>query len=92
MGLQAAIDNGEAHDIALSDQLVRDRRVSTDAYCSTGSVRHAATRLHLHHSSVARRLENIGKRLGMELTTPSGLVRGQLALTAWRLRGPLPLP
>ncbi|WP_256840500.1 helix-turn-helix domain-containing protein [Ornithinimicrobium faecis] len=63
-----------------------------DVYCSAGSVRHAATRLHLHHSSVARRLENIGKRLGMELTTPSGLVRGQLALTAWRLRGPLPLP
>jgi hypothetical protein len=56
-----------------------------DAYCATGSQRQAADLLHLHHSSVARRLEQIGKTLGIELTEPTGLTRARLALTAWRL-------
>jgi hypothetical protein len=56
-----------------------------DAYCATGSLRRAAEILHLHHSSVARRLEQIGKTVGIELTEPSGLIRAALALTAWRL-------
>lgn len=58
-----------------------------DAYCATGSLRRAADRLHLHlhHSSVARRLEQISKTLGIELTEPAGLIRASLALTAWRL-------
>ncbi len=56
-----------------------------DAYCGTGSLRRAADLLHLHHSSVARRLEQIGKTLGIELTEPTGLTRARLALTAWRL-------
>ena len=56
-----------------------------DAYCTTGSHRRAADLLHLHHSSVARRLEQIGKTLGIELTEPTGLTRARLALTAWRL-------
>ncbi|GAA1988851.1 helix-turn-helix domain-containing protein [Nocardiopsis rhodophaea] len=56
-----------------------------DAYCATGSLRRAADLLHLHHSSVARRLEQIAKTLGIELTEPTGLIRAGLALTAWRL-------
>ncbi|GGV29062.1 hypothetical protein GCM10010245_47200 [Streptomyces spectabilis] len=56
-----------------------------DAYCATGTLRRAADRLHLHHSSVARRLDQIGKALDIELTTPAGLIRATLALTAWRL-------
>jgi PucR C-terminal helix-turn-helix domain len=56
-----------------------------DVYCATGSVRRAADLLHLHHSSVARRLEQLGKTLGLELTEPNGLIRARLALTAWRL-------
>ncbi|MGW1865877.1 helix-turn-helix domain-containing protein [Streptomyces mauvecolor] len=56
-----------------------------DAYCATGSLRRAADLLHLHHSSVARRLELIGKTLGIELTDPTGLLRARLALTARRL-------
>nr|WTB33259.1 helix-turn-helix domain-containing protein [Streptomyces sp. NBC_00830] len=56
-----------------------------DAYCATGSLRRAADLLHLHHSSVARRLEQIGKTLGIEITESSGLTRAALALTAWRL-------
>jgi DNA-binding PucR family transcriptional regulator len=56
-----------------------------DAYCATGSLRRAADLLHLHHSSIARRLEQIGKTLGTDLTEPTGLTRARLALTAWRL-------
>jgi sugar diacid utilization regulator len=56
-----------------------------DVYCGTGSVRRAAELLHLHHSSVARRLQLLGKMLGIELTEPNGLARATLALTAWRL-------
>ncbi|MFJ1566763.1 helix-turn-helix domain-containing protein [Streptomyces erythrochromogenes] len=56
-----------------------------DAFCATGSLRRAADRLHLHHSSVARRLEQITKVLGNELAQPAGLLRAGLALTAWRL-------
>jgi sugar diacid utilization regulator len=56
-----------------------------DVYCVTGSVRRAADLLHLHHSSVARRLEQLGQSLGLELTEPTGLIRARLALTAWRL-------
>ena len=56
-----------------------------DAYCATGSLRRAACLLHLHHSSVARRVEQIGKIMGIELTEPAGLIRARLALTARRL-------
>jgi len=58
-----------------------------EAYCDAGSLRRAADLLHLHHSSVARRLGQIGERLGFELSEPAGLVRARLALTAWRLLG-----
>ncbi|CAL9602714.1 helix-turn-helix domain-containing protein [Streptomyces sp. enrichment culture] len=56
-----------------------------DAYCATGSLRRAADLLHLHHSSVARRLEQIARTLGIDLTEPAGLTRARVALTAWRL-------
>ncbi|MCV7282003.1 helix-turn-helix domain-containing protein [Mycolicibacterium flavescens] len=56
-----------------------------DAYCATASLRRAAEVLHLHHSSVARRLENLSRALGFTLTEPDGLLRASLALTAWRL-------
>ncbi|MEW9520108.1 helix-turn-helix domain-containing protein [Streptomyces tubercidicus] len=56
------------------------------ASVSTGGGRgRPAGLLHLHHSSVARRLEQIGKILGIDLTEPTGLTRAGLALTAWRL-------
>ncbi|MGW0547925.1 PucR family transcriptional regulator [Streptomyces altiplanensis] len=56
-----------------------------DAYCATGSLRRAAELLHLHHSSIARRLEQIARTLGIELTEPTGLTRAKVALIAWRL-------
>ncbi|WP_129842997.1 helix-turn-helix domain-containing protein [Streptomyces sp. RFCAC02] len=58
-----------------------------DAYCATGSLRRAAETLHLHHSSVARRVEQIGRTLGLDLASPTGLTRARIALTAWRLLG-----
>ncbi|MFF5703766.1 helix-turn-helix domain-containing protein [Streptomyces sp. NPDC012794] len=58
-----------------------------DAYCATGSLRRAADLLHLHHSSVARRIEQIGRALGLDLSAPAGLMRARLALAAWRLAG-----
>ncbi|MGI5171334.1 helix-turn-helix domain-containing protein [Spirillospora sp. CA-253888] len=56
-----------------------------DAYCSTGSLRQAADLLHLHHSSIARRLDQIGRVMGVQLTEPAGLTRARLALVTWRL-------
>ena len=59
-----------------------------EAFCETGSLRRAADLLHRHHSSVARRLELVGRELGIELTSPAGLLRAQVALTARRLLDP----
>ncbi|MFI8961514.1 helix-turn-helix domain-containing protein [Streptomyces sp. NPDC053493] len=56
-----------------------------EAYCATGSLRRAAELLHLHHSSVARRLDQLGRAMGLDLTAPAGLTRARLALAAWRL-------
>lgn len=58
-----------------------------EAYCATGSLRRSAELLHLHHSSVARRLDQLGKCMGIELTEQAGLTRARLALAAWRLIG-----
>jgi len=67
-----------------------DDLATLDAYCVTGSLRRAADQLHLHHSSVARRLDQLGQTLGFELTEPTGLIRVRLALTTWRLLGDRP--
>jgi sugar diacid utilization regulator len=73
-------------DVAAIGRMANPDDLETlDVYCATGSLRRAADLLHLHHSSVARRLEQIGKTLGIELTEPTGLTRARLALTAWRL-------
>ena len=74
-------------DVAAVARLARnpDDVETLGVYCTTGSLRRAADRLHLHHSSVSRRLDQIARTLGIDLTTPGGLVRAQLALTAWRL-------
>ncbi|MEW1550669.1 helix-turn-helix domain-containing protein [Streptomyces tsukubensis] len=74
-------------DVAAVDRLaVRPEDLETlDAYCAAGSCRRAAELLHLHHSSVARRLEQLGKALGTDLTGTAGLNRARSALMAWRL-------
>jgi sugar diacid utilization regulator len=80
----AARDNADVAAIIRMASTPEDLE-TLDAYCTAGSLRRAADLLHLHHSSVARRLEQIGKTLGIELTEPTGLTRASLALTAWRL-------
>ncbi|MFI6284853.1 PucR family transcriptional regulator [Streptomyces sp. NPDC051018] len=78
--------NGNADVAAVARLAASPECLETlDAYCATGSVRRAAELLHLHHSSVSRRLEQIAKAWGIELTEPTGLVRARLALTVWRL-------
>lgn len=80
----AVRDNADVAAIARMADNPEDLE-TLDTYCATGSLRRAADLLHLHHSSVARRLEQIGKTLDIDLTTPTGLTRAGLALTAWRL-------
>jgi hypothetical protein len=80
----AARDNADVAAIARVAGNPEDL-ATLDAYCATGSHRRAADLLHLHHSSVARRLDLLGKTLGIDLTEPTGLTRARLALTAWRL-------
>ncbi|MEU4616043.1 helix-turn-helix domain-containing protein [Streptomyces umbrinus] len=55
------------------------------AFLRTGSLRHAATDLHLHHSSVAARLAGVETALGYRLSDPQDRFRAQLALYALRL-------
>jgi hypothetical protein len=50
------------------------------AYCAAGSLRQAAEALHLHHSSVARRVHNLGRRLGLDLERPEHRLRAEVAL------------
>jgi hypothetical protein len=80
----AAGDNADVAAIARMAGNPEDLE-TLDAYCDTGSLRRAADLLHLHHSSVARRVDQLGKTLGVDLTEPTGLTRARLALTAWRL-------
>ncbi|MFI8913184.1 PucR family transcriptional regulator [Streptomyces sp. NPDC053513] len=72
-------------DVAAIDRLSPEDLETLDTYCATASVRRAAELLHLHHSSIARRLDHIGKALSLDLTAPTGLTRARLALTTWRL-------
>ncbi|MFI6502441.1 helix-turn-helix domain-containing protein [Nonomuraea typhae] len=72
-------------DVAAIALLPESDLDTLDAYCATGSLRRAADLLHLHHSSVARRLESIAAALGIPLAGPAGLARARLALTAHRL-------
>ncbi|MEV6344771.1 helix-turn-helix domain-containing protein [Actinoplanes sp. NPDC051851] len=74
-------------DVSAIDRLAGSPEdlATLDAYCVAGSVRRAADLLHLHHSSVARRVEQIGRALGVDLTTPPGVTRARIALTTWRL-------
>ena len=81
---ETARDNADVAAIARLAGNTADLE-TLDAYCATGSLRRAADLLHLHHTSVARRLEHIGQALGIELTEPAGLTRARLAVTAWRL-------
>lgn len=80
----------ENPDVVAIDRIAGDpdELRTLEAYCATGSVRRAAEVLHLHHSSVARRLGRIARTSGIELTEPAGLLRASLALAARRVLDP----
>ncbi|MFE0644886.1 helix-turn-helix domain-containing protein [Streptomyces sp. NPDC058877] len=88
LALLAAVPEHVARDnpdvVALDLLLPEDVEV-LDAYCASSSVRRAAELLHRHHSSIARRLDHIGRTLGLDPTTPAGLTRVRLALVIRRL-------
>ncbi len=55
-----------------------------DAFCRHTSLRSAAVELNLHHSSLANRLENVSKKLSIDLTDPAS--RLDISLAMWLLR------
>jgi hypothetical protein len=67
-------------DVAALAALSAEDLETLDAYCTAGSLRRAADLLHLHHSSVSRRLDQIGRALDV-----SDIGRVRLALAAFRL-------
>lgn len=88
LALLAAVPGDVARDnadVAALARLGEEDLETLAAFCDTGSLRRAADRLHRHHTSVARRLEQVGTRLGVDLTAPAGLTRARVALVTWRL-------
>jgi PucR C-terminal helix-turn-helix domain len=49
------------------------------------SVRDVAGALHMHHSSVAYRIDGISRVLGFDVRTPEGRYRARTALLLWQL-------
>ena len=56
-----------------------------EAFFRTGSLRHAAELIHLHHSTVAARLARIEDAMGWHLDDPVDRFRAQLTMWAHRL-------
>ena len=56
-----------------------------EALCRTGTLRNAAKLLHLHHSSIAKRIRNVERALGYRLTDPLPKGSAYIALLALRL-------
>jgi hypothetical protein len=77
-------DTAALRQLSLSEQGRRDLQV-LEAYLATASVRDAAAALHLHHSSVARRVRHLGQQLGWDLDRPADRLRAQVALILCRL-------
>lgn len=65
------------------DEMLR----TLEAVASTDSLRKAAQSVHMHHNSVARRVERAEQILGFGFTEPYGRTRLFLALTLRRIRG-----
>jgi hypothetical protein len=70
--------------LAATEQGTADLAALT-AYCVTGSLRQAADVLHMHHSSVARRIHQASRRLGLDLDRPDHRLRTEIALILTRL-------
>ncbi|HKS98110.1 MAG TPA: helix-turn-helix domain-containing protein [Rugosimonospora sp.] len=82
---------GHNPDVAVIDALTRERGgpvtlATLQVLVATGSIRQAATRLHMHHSSVAARLARAQAAFGFPLDTPTGRLRLATALILGQLR------
>ncbi|MBL7489419.1 helix-turn-helix domain-containing protein [Frankia sp. AgB1.9] len=69
-------------DLVALEALTASDIEALEVFCLSGSLRQAAAALHLHHSSVAARLDNIEAALGWRLDDPLGRFRAMLALLA----------
>lgn len=58
--------------------------VLLDHFLHSGSLREAARATNFHHSSLQTRVTRIGAQLGIDLKSPAGRQRAQLALLLWR--------
>ena len=82
----AAVPDVERLDQLCSDD--DDEMLRTlEAVASTDSLRKAAHSVHMHHNSLARRVERAEHVLGFGITEPYGRTRLFLALTLRRIRG-----
>ena len=81
----------EIPDVAALDKLASERTgtvtlAALRAVCEAESIRIAAKTLHMHHSSVAQRLDHAEQVLGFPIRTALGRNRLTIALTLRRLR------
>ncbi|WP_043631796.1 helix-turn-helix domain-containing protein [Nonomuraea candida] len=72
-------------DVQAMGRLGEESRLAVRALCLAGSVRGAATALHLHHSSLAGRITRAESVLGFSLADQPGRLRAHLALALHRL-------
>ncbi|MEQ4718114.1 helix-turn-helix domain-containing protein [Nonomuraea sp. B19D2] len=76
-------------DVQAMERLGDEAMAAVRALCLAGSVRGAATAVHLHHSSMAARIARAESVLGFSLADPAGRLRAHLALALVRLRANL---
>ncbi|WP_371601173.1 helix-turn-helix domain-containing protein [Streptomyces sp. NBC_00564] len=60
---------------------------SVEALCRERSLRRAAVKMHLHHSSMAARIARAEAAMNLSLDSESGRLRAEFALLMLRLRG-----
>ena len=59
--------------------------LALDAFCQCRSLRTAAAKLNLHHSSLANRLKNASRKLELDLEDPSSLFQLSVSLQLYRI-------
>jgi len=82
----AAVPDVQALDRLAAARSGPDVIATLHAICVNDSIRHTATAMHLHHSSVVARLERAEDELGFSVRSPGGRTRVALALTLRHLR------
>lgn len=56
--------------------------------CQTNSLRQAAEKVHMHHTSISYRIGRIEDELGYSLNDGEGRLRAQMSIVLWRLSLP----